>query len=170
MTPVGMCRMCLVEVEGPRGSTLMPACYNPVSDGMKVRTTSPMTKKAQDGVLELLLVNHPLDCPICDKGGECYLQDYTFEYGPGAGRFHEPKIQKVKDGPINEFVLIDQERCVLCQRCVRFMDEYVGEGQLLLEGRAVDTVVTTVHNQPATSQFTGNIIDLCPVGARLAPP
>lgn len=166
--PLGACRMCLVEVE--KMPKLATACTTAVSEGMVVRSKGPAVDKGRRGVLEFLLINHPLDCPVCDKGGECYLQDYTFEYGPGGGRFQEPKIQKVKDGPINEFVLVDQERCVLCQRCVRFMGEYVGEGQLLLEGRGVETVVTTVDQVPATSQFTGNVIDLCPVGALLSAP
>lgn len=166
--PLGACRMCLVEVE--KMPKLATACTTAVSEGMVVRSKGPAVDKGRRGVLEFLLINHPLDCPVCDKGGECYLQDYTFEYGPGNGRFQEPKIQKLKDGPINEFVLVDQERCVLCQRCVRFMGEYVGEGQLLLEGRGVETVVTTVDHVPATSQFTGNVIDLCPVGALLSAP
>ncbi|MGH9062127.1 MAG: 2Fe-2S iron-sulfur cluster-binding protein, partial [Acidimicrobiales bacterium] len=87
MKPVGMCRMCLVEVDGPRGATLMPACYNPVADGMTIHTRSEKAVKAQEGVLEFLLVNHPLDCPVCDKGGECPLQDQTLAYGPGESRF-----------------------------------------------------------------------------------
>lgn len=166
--PLGACRMCLVQVE--KMPKLAAACTTAVSEGMVVHTRGDAVDKGRKGVLEFLLINHPLDCPVCDKGGECFLQDYTFEYGPPAGRFEEPKIQKVKDGPINEFILIDQERCVLCQRCVRFMDEYVGENQLLLEGRGVETVVTTVDNRPATSQFSGNVIDLCPVGALLSAP
>lgn len=166
--PLGACRMCLVKVE--KMPKLATACTTAVSEGMVVHTSGEAVDKGRKGVLEFLLINHPLDCPVCDKGGECFLQDYTFRYGPPAGRFEEPKIQKVKDGPINEFVLIDQERCVLCQRCVRYMDEYVGEPELLLEGRGVETVVTTVDNRPATSQFTGNVIDLCPVGALLSAP
>ncbi len=166
--PLGACRMCLVEVE--KMPKLVTGCTTAVSEGMVVHTKGPRVEKGRQGVLEFLLINHPLDCPVCDKGGECYLQDYAFEYGPSKGRFQEPKIQKVKDGPINEFVLIDQERCVLCQRCVRFMSEYVGEGQLLLEGRGVETVVTTVDHEPAQSHFTGNVIDLCPVGALLSAP
>lgn len=166
--PLGACRMCLVQVE--KMPKLATACTTAVSEGMVVRTSGPAVDKGRKGVLEFLLINHPLDCPVCDKGGECFLQDYTFQYGPPAGRFEEPKIQKVKDGPINEFVLIDQERCVLCQRCVRFMGEYVGEPQLLLDGRGVETVIATVDGKPATSQFAGNIIDLCPVGALLAAP
>lgn len=166
--PLGACRMCLVQVE--KMPKLATACTTAVADGMVVHTSGPQVDKGRKGVLEFLLINHPLDCPVCDKGGECFLQDYTFQYGPPAGRFQEPKIQKVKDGPINEFVLIDQERCVLCQRCVRFMDEYVGEPQLLLDGRGVETVVSTVDHKPATSQFSGNVIDLCPVGALLSKP
>ncbi|SMC05285.1 NADH-quinone oxidoreductase subunit G [Sulfobacillus thermosulfidooxidans DSM 9293] len=166
--PLGACRMCLVQVE--KMPKLVTGCTTAVAEGMVVHTKGDVVEKGRKGVLEFLLINHPLDCPVCDKGGECYLQDYTFEYGPGRGRFQEPKIQKVKDGPINEFVLIDQERCVLCQRCVRYMNEYVGEGQLLLEGRGVETVVTTVNHEPATSVFTGNVIDLCPVGALLSAP
>lgn len=166
--PLGACRMCLVQVE--KMPKLVTGCTTAVSEGMVVHTKGAAVEKGRKGVLEFLLINHPLDCPVCDKGGECYLQDYAFNYGPGQGRFQEPKIEKVKDDPINEFVLIDQERCVLCQRCVRFMNEYVGEGQLLLEGRGVETVVTTVNHEPATSIFTGNVIDLCPVGALLSAP
>lgn len=165
---LGACRMCLVAVE--KMPKLVTACTMPVAEGMVVHTTGPSVEKGQKGVLEFLLINHPLDCPVCDKGGECFLQDYTFEYGPPQGRFSEPKIQKVKDGPISEFVLIDQERCVLCQRCVRFMDDYVGENELLLQGRGVETVVTIPEGQPMVSQFGGNIIDLCPVGALLSRP
>lgn len=166
--PLGACRMCLVQVE--KMPKLATACTTAVAEGMVVHTGGAAVDKGRRGVLEFLLINHPLDCPVCDKGGECFLQDYTFQYGPPAGRFEEPKIQKVKDGPINEFILVDQERCVLCQRCVRFMDEYVGEPELLLEGRGVETVVATVDKKPATSQFSGNVIDLCPVGALLSVP
>ncbi|MCY0878554.1 MAG: 2Fe-2S iron-sulfur cluster-binding protein [Firmicutes bacterium] len=166
--PLGACRMCLVQVE--KMPKLATACTTAVAEGMVVHTTGPQVDKGRKGVLEFLLINHPLDCPVCDKGGECFLQDYTFRYGPPQGRFQEPKIQKVKDGPISDLILIDQERCVLCQRCVRFMDEYVGEPELLLEGRGVETVVTTVEGRPAQSQFAGNVIDLCPVGALLAAP
>lgn len=166
--PLGACRMCLVQVE--KMPKLATGCTTAVTEGMVVHTHGPAVEKGRQGVIEFLLINHPLDCPICDKGGECFLQDYTFDYGPPAGRFNEPKIQKVKDGPINELVLIDQERCVLCQRCVRFMDEYVGEPELLLEGRGVETVVSTAENKPMISTFGGNVIDLCPVGALLSKP
>lgn len=166
--PLGACRMCLVQVE--KMPKLVTGCTTAVQEGMVVHTKGPAVEKGQKGVLEFLLINHPLDCPVCDKGGECFLQDYTFKYGAPAGRYDEPKIHKLKDAPINEFIIIDQERCVLCQRCVRFMGEYVGEEQLLLEGRGVDTVVSTVAHQPVSSPFSGNVIDLCPVGALLSIP
>lgn len=166
--PLGACRMCLVQVE--KMPKLATGCTTPVTEGMVVHTKGPAVDKGRKGVLEFLLINHPLDCPVCDKGGECFLQDYTFRYGPPVGRFEEPKIEKLKDAPINEFILIDQERCVLCQRCVRFMGEYVGEEQLLLEGRGVETVIATVDHRPVTSPFSGNVIDLCPVGALLSRP
>ena len=166
--PLGACRICLVQVE--KMPKLVTGCTTAVQEGMVVHTRGAAVDKGRKGVLEFLLINHPLDCPVCDKGGECFLQDYTFQYGAPAGRYDEPKIHKLKDAPINDFIIIDQERCVLCQRCVRFMGEYVGEEQLLLEGRGVDTVVATVSHQPMDSQFSGNVIDLCPVGALLSIP
>lgn len=166
--PLGACRICLVQVE--KMPKLVTACTTAVQEGMVVHTRGSAVDKGRQGVLEFLLINHPLDCPVCDKGGECFLQDYTFQYGSAAGRYDEPKIHKLKDAAINEFIIIDQERCVLCQRCVRFMGEYVGEEQLLLEGRGVETVVSTVSHQPMDSQFSGNVIDLCPVGALLSIP
>ncbi len=120
MTPVGMCRMCLVEVDGPRGATLQPACFIEAADGMVVDTTSDKVKKAQDGVLEFLLANHPLDCPVCDKGGECPLQDQTLAYGPGESRFLEEKRHFEKPIAISDLVLLDRERCIQCARCTRF--------------------------------------------------
>ena len=108
MKPVGMCRMCLVEVMGPRGPMLLPACTTKVTDGMEVDTQSAVIKKAQEGVLEYLLINHPLDCPICDKGGECPLQDHTLAYGPGESRFVEEKRHFEKPIPISELVLLDR--------------------------------------------------------------
>ena len=119
MRPVGMCRMCLVEVVGPRGPMLSPACFVPVAEGQVVNTTTPAVKKAQDGVLEFLLVNHPLDCPVCDKGGECPLQDQTIAYGPGESRFVEEKRHFEKPIPISDLVYLDRERCILCDRCTR---------------------------------------------------
>ena len=127
MQPVGMCRMCLVEVKGPRGLALTPACYVPVADGQEVVTDSPKVKKAQDGVLEFLLINHPLDCPVCDRGGECPLQDQTFAFGPGESRFVEEKRHWEKPIPINPLVALDRERCIQCARCTRFADEVAGD-------------------------------------------
>lgn len=161
--PLGACRMCLVQVE--KMPKLVTGCTTPVAEGMVVHTRGPAVDKGRQGILEFLLINHPLDCPVCDKGGECFLQDYTFRYGPPAGRFSESKLERAKDAPISDFILIDQERCVLCQRCVRFLGEYAGEPQLMLKGRGVETVVAPADDRPVTSPFSGNVIDLCPVGA-----
>ncbi len=128
MSSVGMCRMCLVEVDTGRGFALQPSCMLTVSDQMKVSTNSETAKKAQDGVLEFLLINHPLDCPVCDKGGECPLQDQTMAYGPGETRFVEEKRHFQKPIPISETVFLDRERCILCDRCTRFADEVAGDG------------------------------------------
>jgi NADH-quinone oxidoreductase subunit G len=171
MKPVGMCRMCLVEVTGPRGATLMPACYNPVGDGMSISTTSPATKKAQDGVLEFLLVNHPLDCPVCDKGGECPLQDQTLAYGPGESRFVEEKRHWDKPIPISELVNLDRERCIQCGRCVRFADEVAGDPLIDFYERGDQTEVAVfADTNPFSSYFSGNIVQICPVGALTATP
>ena len=116
MNPVGMCRMCLVEVEGPRGTMLTTSCTMPCTDGMAVHTASDTVKKAQEGVLEFLLINHPLDCPVCDRGGECPLQDQTMSYGPGESRFVEEKRHFEKPIAISDLVLLDRERCILSAR------------------------------------------------------
>jgi NADH-quinone oxidoreductase subunit G len=170
MKPVGMCRMCLVEVKGPRGSSLMPACYNPVADGMEIYTSSPMAKKAQEGVLEFLLVNHPLDCPVCDKGGECPLQDQTLAYGPGESRFVEEKRHWEKPIPISELVYLDRERCIQCGRCVRFADEVAGDPLIDFAERGDLTEVATFPGAPYASYFSGNVVQICPVGALTAKP
>jgi NADH-quinone oxidoreductase subunit G len=166
--PLGACRICLVEIE--KMPKLQTACTTAVREGMVVHTGGPAVEKGRKGILEFLLINHPLDCPVCDKGGECFLQDYTLWYGPGKNRFEEAKIQRQKDYPVSPYILLDQERCVLCQRCVRFLGEYVGEEQLMLDGRGVHTVVSTVDGRPASSPYAGNVIDLCPVGALLSEP
>lgn len=170
MKPVGMCRMCLVEVVGPRGATLMPACYNPVADGMEIKTQSEMTKKAQDGVLEFLLVNHPLDCPVCDKGGECPLQDQTLAYGPGESRFVEEKRHWDKPIPLSDLVYLDRERCIQCGRCVRFADEVAGDPLIDFAERGDSTEVATFPDAPYASYFSGNVVQICPVGALTAKP
>jgi NADH-quinone oxidoreductase subunit G len=170
MEPVGNCRMCLVEVEGPRGSTLVPSCFVAVSDGMVVVTESEKVKKAQDGVLELLLTNHPLDCPVCDKGGECPLQDQTLTHGPGETRFVEEKRHFEKPIAISELVLLDRERCIQCSRCTRFADELAGEALIDFVGRGDRVEVATFPGEPFSSYFSGNTVQICPVGALTATP
>ncbi|MEA2686232.1 MAG: NADH-quinone oxidoreductase subunit, partial [Actinomycetota bacterium] len=170
LRPVGMCRMCLVEVKNPRGWGLAPACYVPVADGQEVITTSPKVKKAQDGVLEFLLINHPLDCPVCDRGGECPLQDQTFAFGPGESRMVEEKRHWEKPIPINPLVALDRERCIQCARCTRFADEVAGDTGIDFVGRSDVTEVNTFPSEPFTSNFSGNIVQICPVGALTAAP
>ncbi|MHB8220314.1 MAG: NADH-quinone oxidoreductase subunit NuoG [Acidimicrobiales bacterium] len=170
MTPVGMCRMCLVEVSGPRGATLQPSCFLAVTEGMEVVTNSEKVKKAQDGVLEFLLVNHPLDCPVCDKGGECPLQDQTLAYGPGESRFVEEKRHFEKPVAISDLVLLDRERCIQCARCTRFAEEVAGEAQIDFAGRGEHVEVATFPGEPFSSYFSGNTVQICPVGALTATP
>jgi NADH-quinone oxidoreductase subunit G len=170
MREVGMCRMCLVEVDGPRGPALQPACMLPVAEGMKVITDSPTVKKAQDGVLEFLLVNHPLDCPVCDKGGECPLQDQTLSFGPGESRFVEEKRHYEKPIPISDLVLLDRERCILCDRCTRFSKEVAGDPLIHFVSRGNRTEVNTFPDDPFASYFSGNVVQICPVGALTASP
>jgi len=164
MDPVAVCRMCLVHVE--KFPKLQPACATYVSDGMVVSTDNADVVKMREGMLEFLLINHPLDCPVCDRGGECDLQDFTFRYGPGVSRF--PITEKVhfnKAVPLSEHIELDQERCILCWRCVRYYDEITGEKEIVLEQRGVQTLVTTFNEQPLRSAFQGNLPEVCPVGA-----
>ena len=170
MSPVGMCRMCLVEVDTGRGFGLQPSCMVPVSEGMKVSTDTDVAKKAQDGVLEFLLINHPLDCPVCDKGGECPLQDQTMAYGPGETRFVEEKRHFPKPIAISETVFLDRERCILCDRCTRFADEVAGDALIHFMGRGNHTEVNTFPDEPFSSYFSGNTVQICPVGALTAAP
>ncbi len=170
MKAVGMCRMCLVEVKGPRGFALMPSCYVPVADGQEVVTTSDKVKKAQDGVLEFLLINHPLDCPVCDRGGECPLQDQTFAFGPGESRFVEEKRHWAKPIPVNPLVALDRERCIQCARCTRFADEIAGDPFIDFIGRSDATEVNIFPDTPFVSNFSANIVQICPVGALTATP
>ena len=170
MKSVGVCRMCLVEVEGPRGATLQPSCFIPVTESMVVNTSSEKVKKAQDGVLEFLLANHPLDCPVCDKGGECPLQDQTIAYGPGESRFIEEKRHFEKPIAISELVLLDRERCIQCSRCTRFADEVAGEALIDFAGRGESVEVATFPGTPFSSYFSGNTVQICPVGALTASP
>jgi NADH-quinone oxidoreductase subunit G len=161
--PVGACRMCLVEIEGvPK---LQTSCSTPVRDGMVVHTRTDQVKEAQSAVVEFLLVNHPLDCPVCDKGGECPLQDITMGWGPGKSRFTDPKRHFEKPLPLSPLVAIDRERCILCYRCVRFSQEVSEDSQLQLLERGDRTYVGTFDDRPYVAPFQGNITDLCPVGA-----
>jgi NADH-quinone oxidoreductase subunit G len=166
LKPVGMCRMCLVEVEGMRG--LQISCATPVNEGMVVRTTSDPVKTAQDGVLEFLLINHPLDCPVCDRGGECPLQDQTLAFGPGESRFVEEKRHFPKPIPISSLVLLDRERCIQCGRCTRFAAEVAGDPLIDFGGRGDTTEVITYLDEPFHSYFSGNTVQICPVGALTA--
>ena len=165
MDPVGMCRMCLVEVETPRGKALVPSCTTKVSEDLVVDTESDVVKKAQEGVLEFLLINHPLDCPVCDKAGECPLQDQTLAYGPGESRFVEDKRHFEKPIPISEIILLDRERCILCARCTRFSDEISGDPLIEFIQRGNKTQVNTFPDEPFRSYFSGNTVQICPVGA-----
>ncbi len=161
--PVGACRMCLVEIEGiPK---LQTSCSTPVKDGMVVNTTSDRVKAAQNAVVEFLLINHPLDCPVCDKGGECPLQDISFGWGAGRSRFIEPKRHFKKPLELSPLIAIDRERCILCYRCVRFSQEIAEDHQLVFLERGDHTFVGTHDGRPYVAPFSGNILELCPVGA-----
>jgi NADH-quinone oxidoreductase subunit G len=166
--PVGACRMCLVEIEGiPK---LQTGCSTPVKDGMVVYTESARVKTAQQSVVEFLLINHPLDCPVCDKGGECPLQDITFGWGGGISRFIEPKRHFVKPLELSPLIAIDRERCILCYRCVRYSQEVAEDYQLVLLERGAHSYVSTFDGHPYVAPFSGNIIELCPVGALTSRP
>src|SRR5450755_513051 len=166
--PVGACRMCLVEIEGiPK---LQTSCSTAVKDGMVVHTQTDRVRGAQNAIVEFLLVNHPLDCPVCDKGGECPLQDITFGWGLGRSRFIEPKRHFQKPLALSPLVAIDRERCILCYRCVRFSQEVAEDYQLIFSERGAHTFVSTHDGHPYVAPFSGNIIELCPVGALTSQP
>lgn len=170
LDPLGACRQCIVEVEGQRKP--MTSCTTVVSDGMVVRTqmSSEMAKDAQEGVLELLLINHPLDCPMCDKGGECPLQDQALEYGPSGSRFVEQKRRFTKPVSISPLVKLDRERCVLCARCTRFSEQIAGDPFIELLERGALEQVAIYEDEPFQSEFSGNVVQICPVGALTATP
>ncbi|MDQ4143819.1 MAG: NADH-quinone oxidoreductase subunit NuoG [Actinomycetota bacterium] len=168
MKSVAVCRMCLVAVEGQR--KLLPACATPVTDGMNVNTVEENAVDAQKGMLEFLLINHPLDCPVCDRGGECPLQDQTYQHGPGSSRYIEPKRTYEKPIEISNLVLLDRERCVLCWRCVRFADEVAGDQFIQLVDRGPGTQILTFKDDPFDSYFSGNTVQICPVGALTSKP
>ncbi|HLF69470.1 MAG TPA: 2Fe-2S iron-sulfur cluster-binding protein, partial [Actinomycetota bacterium] len=161
---VAACRMCLVEIEGGK-RPLEPACATQIAQGMVVHTKSETAEAAQKAVLEMLLINHPLDCPICDRGGECPLQDQTMAFGPGTSRYMEEKRHFKKPLPISDLVLLDRERCVLCWRCVRFCDEVSGDRFIDLMDRGSHTQINIAEEKPFDSYFSGNTIQICPVGA-----
>jgi NADH-quinone oxidoreductase subunit G len=161
--PAGLCRICLVEIEGmPK---LQIACNTVVSEGMTVRTRGERVDAGRAMVLELFLVNHPLDCPICDKGGECDLQDYAMAYARGTSDVADPKLSKPKAVDLGPTIVLDEERCIVCQRCVRFDDIIAGERQLVVKDRGARDIIATASGQPYHHNFTGNVTELCPVGA-----
>jgi NADH-quinone oxidoreductase subunit G len=164
---IGACRMCLVEVEG--NPKLQAGCTLTAQDGMVVRTarTSAKSAEGQNATLEFILVNHPLDCPVCDKGGECPLQDLTFRYGPGKTRMNFEKTTFEKPIPISPAIALDRERCILCYRCTRFSEDVSEDGQLVAKNRGAMSVITTFDDEPYSGPFTGNVTELCPVGALL---
>ncbi|HEX9069817.1 MAG TPA: NADH-quinone oxidoreductase subunit NuoG [Ktedonobacterales bacterium] len=166
MDPLGACRMCFVELKG-QGKPFT-ACTTVVSEGMEVFTSSPMATKARQGTLEFLLINHPLDCPICDKGGECDLQDFTLRYGPGDSRFDLSKRHFPKPIPVSEHILLDRERCITCHRCVRFCQDIAQEPGLVMKSRGFKTEVGVDEAAPFDSIFSGNVVEMCPVGALTA--
>jgi NADH-quinone oxidoreductase subunit G len=170
MSAVGMCRQCMVEIDTGRGPMLQPSCMVTVAPDMAVVTDSPTAKRAQEGILELLLANHPLDCPVCDKGGECPLQDQAFSHGPGESRYVEEKRHYEKPIAISDHVLLDRERCILCDRCTRFADEVAGDKLIHFIARGNNTEVATFPDEPFASYFSGNITQICPVGALTAKP
>ncbi len=162
---VGSCRLCQVEFKAPGPPHLGVSCRTPVAEGMEVETHSEAAVKARAGVLEFLLANHPLDCPICDKAGECPLQDYTYEYGPPCSRFEEEKRPGVKRERFGGHIIFDAERCVLCTRCVRFMADYAKADQLMVTGRGDTSRIDIFPGREIDSNYTGNLADICPVGA-----
>jgi NADH-quinone oxidoreductase subunit G len=163
--PVGACRMCLCEVEGmPK---LQAACTLTTQDGMALRTaaTSEKAAEGQRAILEFILLNHPLDCPDCDKGGECPLQDLTFRFGPGNTRMYFAKRTFDKPIPISPLIALDRERCILCYRCTRFSENVSEDGQLVAVNRGASSLIATFQDEPYRAHFSGNVLELCPVGA-----
>ncbi len=168
LKPFGACRMCLVEVEQMRGR-LIPACTTPVTEGMIVRTSTPPVEKARKLVLELLLLNHPLDCPVCDKGGDCDLQNLAYDHKVNVNRLSDEKFHHEIDYN-NPLIERDQNRCVLCGKCVRICDEIVSRGALTFINRGIETKIGTEFDGPLSCEFCGSCISVCPVGALLARP
>ncbi|MDX6211465.1 MAG: NADH-quinone oxidoreductase subunit, partial [Frankiales bacterium] len=165
LDPVGACRQCIVDVEGQRKP--LTACTTTVTDGMIVHTqlSSPVAEKAQRGTMELLLINHPLDCPVCDKGGECPLQNQAMSNGQADSRFRDVKRTFPKPIKVSEQVLLDRERCILCTRCTRFSQQIAGDPFIEMLERGALQQVGTIDGEPFNSYFSGNTIQICPVGA-----
>ncbi|MEZ6232563.1 MAG: 2Fe-2S iron-sulfur cluster-binding protein [Phycisphaerales bacterium] len=173
---VASCRICLVEVHAPNpksgklepfmGGKLVPSCQQTASDGMVVYSNSPKAVANQKSVMEYLLINHPLDCPVCDQAGECFLQDYSYQYGRGVSRFEESKVKQPKKD-LGPHVYLYADRCIMCTRCVRFTREVAGTGELLVAGRGNKEEIDVFPGVPIDNPLSGNVIDLCPVGALL---
>lgn len=172
LSVVASCRMCLVEVgdKQSNGSVtmqprLVPACQTPAKDGTVIVTDSPKVKQAQAATLEYLLLNHPLDCPICDQAGECYLQDYSYRYGRAESRLHEPKLTKPDKHHVGANIALFTDRCVMCSRCVRFTREISGTGELEIIHRGSHAEIDIFPGKPCDNKLAGNVVDICPVGA-----
>jgi NADH-quinone oxidoreductase subunit G len=159
----GNCRMCLVEVE--KAPKLVIGCYTPVAEGMVVHTASKKVKDARSAMMEFFLINHPLDCPICDQAGECRLQEYAVEHGTGTSRYTEPKLALSKAVDIGRHVMLDQERCIQCSRCVRFCDEVTHTGELGFFERGERSQIGIFPGKRLDNAYSGNVVDICPVGA-----
>jgi NADH-quinone oxidoreductase subunit G len=166
LTPVGSCRICQVEVkQGAGPARVVVACRTPVAEGMVVNTEAPAAHETRRQCLEFLLKNHPLDCPICDKAGECDLQDFAYAEGQSAGRTHEPRRKLDKRKSLGDVIVLDEERCILCSRCVRFFEEVPKKAQLTVSDLGSRSTISTFFDRPLSGNYQGNIADLCPVGA-----
>ena len=163
LSVAGNCRMCLVEIE--KMPKLQIGCATIAAQGMVVKTTTPRVTTTRAGMMEFLLINHPLDCPICDQAGECRLQQYSAEYGKGQSRFVEEKVHHDKRVPIGERIVFDGERCIKCTRCVRFCEEVTGTRELTLVDRGGHAIIDTFPGKPLDNAYSGNTVDICPVGA-----
>ena len=163
LSVVGNCRMCLVEIE--KIPKLQPSCATPVAEGMVVRTQTPDTLKNRKSVLEFLLLNHPLDCPVCDQAGECELQNYYMDHGAYDARFNENKTKRKKAFPIGPYVMLDQERCILCTRCVRFTREISKTGELGVHDRGHRSEIDLFPGKELNNRYSACVVDICPVGA-----
>jgi NADH-quinone oxidoreductase subunit G len=161
----GSCRMCLIEIE--KMPKLQPACNTRVTDGMVVHTDTDKVKKAVSGVLEFLLINHPLDCPVCDQAGECYLQEYYMKFGLYESRMDEDKVKRQKAQPIGPHVILDNERCILCSRCVRFVREVSHSNEIGIFNRGSRSEIRLLPGKVLDNNYSGNVVDICPVGALL---